>query len=370
MLRARIAIVGGGLSGLYAAALLQARGIQDYVLLEARSAFGGRLMSASPGSGAGRFDLGATWFWPDLQPDLLRLVQELGLVSFAQPERGGTLLEYASGQPPSRVDGPDTATPALRLAGGMTALTDALRARLDASRLRVGHAVTHLRRLEGEIEVLASDGHGATTRHRVAQVLLALPPRLAAHGIDFSPPLPPALLQSWRACATWMAPHAKYLAVYDAPFWRTQGLCGAARSAVGPMVEIHDASAHGSDSGALFGFLGVPARVRHRMAEGELQARCRAQLVRLFGPQAAAPRAEYLKDWAGDPHTAVAADQEPGDHHMLQLDSTPATGAWQGRLIGIASEWSPAFSGYVAGALDAAQRGVDRLLAPAPPVPH
>ena len=39
---ARIAIIGGGLSGLYAAALLEQHGIQDYVLLEARETFGGR----------------------------------------------------------------------------------------------------------------------------------------------------------------------------------------------------------------------------------------------------------------------------------------------------------------------------------------
>lgn len=39
MKAARIAIIGGGLSGLYAASLLEQRGIEDYVLFEARTAY-------------------------------------------------------------------------------------------------------------------------------------------------------------------------------------------------------------------------------------------------------------------------------------------------------------------------------------------
>ena len=38
-------IVGAGLSGLYAAYLLERQGRQDYVLLEARDVLGGRIAS-------------------------------------------------------------------------------------------------------------------------------------------------------------------------------------------------------------------------------------------------------------------------------------------------------------------------------------
>lgn len=41
----RIAIVGAGLSGLYAAYLLERQGITDYVLLEGREILGGRIGS-------------------------------------------------------------------------------------------------------------------------------------------------------------------------------------------------------------------------------------------------------------------------------------------------------------------------------------
>lgn len=360
MLTARVAIVGGGLSGLYAAALLEERGIHDYVLLEARDAPGGRILSLPSRPGRERYDLGATWFWPAMQPGLQRMVQALGLETFAQHEDGDMLLEQSRLHAPRRVDGYRSAPAALRVAGGMGALIDALRRRLAADRLLTGHLVRGLRHAGECIEVQAEDGQGRAFSCRAAQVLLAVPPRLAAGTIEFTPALPDALAQQWRGCATWMAPHAKYLAVFDRPFWRGQGLSGEARSAAGPMAEIHDASAP-DGHGALFGFLGVPASARQRMSEADLLAQCRAQLVRLFGEGAQSPRDEHLKDWAADPHVAVAADRHPGEHQAAGLPAMARSGAWRGRLVGIASEWSPEFPGYVAGAVDAARRGVEAL---------
>lgn len=351
----RVAIVGGGLSGLYAAMLLEERGIHDYLLLEARERFGGRILS-EPSTAADRFDLGATWFWPALQPELARLVQRLGLTTFAQHEDGDMLLEHAPAHAPRRVDGYRSEPAALRIEGGMGALTDALAQRLAADRRLTNCRVRCLRHAGACIEAEAGGAPGIL---RADHVLLAVPPRLAADTIECTPALPDALARSWQGCATWMAPHAKYVAVFDQPFWRRQGLSGEARSAVGPMAEIHDASAPGGPA-ALFGFLGVPAPLRRRVSEADLRAHCRAQLVRLFGAAAQSPRAEFLKDWASDPCTA-AADQYPADHQAAELPSTARSGAWSGRLTGIASEWSPAFPGYAAGALDAARRGVEAL---------
>lgn len=368
MLTARIAIIGGGLSGLYAAYLLEQRGIRDYVLLEARDALGGRIVSVSPAASteeqrlSEQYDLGATWFWPAVQPDLQTLVQQLGLQSFEQQEDGDMLLERSRTHAPSRTAGYRSAPVGRRLEGGMAALIDALRLHLAADRLMTNCHVKRLRHLGDCVEVEADGTQGREIAYRVAHVLLAVPPRLAASMIHFEPPLPEELARPWRHCATWMAPHAKYVAVFDDPFWREQGLSGEARSAVGPMTEIHDASAP-ARHGALFGFLGVPAAVRQKIPEEELRAHCRSQLVRLFGERAASPRAEYLKDWASDRYTAVAADQEPGNHQAARLPSSASSGVWSERLVGMASEWSPEFSGYVAGALDAANRAVAGLMA-------
>lgn len=361
-----VAIVGGGVSGLCAAYLLEQRGLKDVLLLEARPALGGRIVSVQvPGllddaalAETNRFDLGPSWFWPAAQPQLDALVAELGLERFEQHETGDMVVERSMAGSPVRTRGYASAPPSMRLVGGMAALTDALRQRLRSTRVLTGQVVRHLHSSADAVEVDSEDAAGHISRWNAQHVLLALPPRLVAERIDFTPELPPALARAWRHTATWMAPHAKYVAVFDKPFWREQGLSGEARSACGPMVEIHDASAPGG-SAALFGFVGVTARARANLPPDVLRAHCRAQLARLFGQQAALPQADFLKDWAQEPHTATAADVDGPAEHAQAPDAAASSGAWLGRLTGVGSEWSPLFPGYLAGAIDAASRGVE-----------
>lgn len=224
---AGIAIVGAGLSGLYAACRLERLGIRDYIVLEARDTHGGRIASF----GADGVDLGPAWYWPDYQPALDGVIRELGLRTFAQHETGDTMIERSPTEPPLRVRGYVNMPASLRLHGGMAALADALRRGLDASRIVTGHAVRRLRRIDRHVELDAQDHAGNAVTWRARHVLLALPPRLAAHTIAFEPALPPALAADWRATPTWMASHAKYVALYDRPFWRALGLSGEGRSA-------------------------------------------------------------------------------------------------------------------------------------------
>ncbi len=365
---ARIAIVGGGLAGLVAAWRLQQQGVRDVVLFEARAALGGRILSVDArGSrvdtalpALDRFDLGPSWFWPALQPQLDRLVTELGLARFQQHEDGDMLVERSAQQRPQRMRGYASEPPSMRLAGGTGALVAALHARLDAAVVRIGQTVRRLRCESTHLALSVDDGAGVTTTWKIERVLLAMPPRLAATRLQFDPPLPPELARRWQGTPTWMAPHAKYVAVYDTPFWREQGLSGGARSSAGPMGEIHDVSMPGGHA-ALFGFVGVPAPVRSRVGDDVLRTHCRAQLARLFGERARTPLGDALKDWAADPLTATDDDQDGAGHHAAAPPCT-ADGAWQGRLIGIGSEWSAQFPGYLAGAVDAAEQGVRQIV--------
>lgn len=372
---ARIAIVGGGLSGLYAAWRLQQQGVHDHVVLEARGLLGGRILGADAmGQAVGpesheidRFDLGPTWFWPGVQPQLDRVVDALRLQRFEQFEDGDMVVERSPRDPPARMRGYRSAPPSMRLVGGVGALIEALRRPLQAGRVLTGHTVRHLR-IEGRHVEVHCESAGSEAICRVEHVLLALPPRLTVHTIAFTPALPLPLARQWRSTDTWMAPHAKYVAIYETPFWREQGLSGEARSACGPLAEIHDASMLDGHA-ALFGFVGVPARMRRGIADDVLKGHCRAQLGRLFGPQALVPVADVLKDWAADAYTATEADLDGGGQHPEAPGSVADDGPWQGRLTGIGSEWSPQFPGYLAGAVDAAEQGVQAWLASASPNP-
>lgn len=367
MQKIRIAIIGGGLSGLYAAWLLEQNGIKDYVLLEARNRLGGRILSpaANPaldsGNTSDRIDLGPSWFWPDYQPQLDRLVRELGLARFEQAEDGDMMVEHSPHDAPIRRRGFRNMPTSMRLVGGMDALVVALTNRLNPARRHIGHVVRSLS-LEHEHIVLDCRTETAEACWQAEHVLLAMPPRLVAGTLGFSPALPASLSAEWHATATWMAPHAKYVAVYAQPFWHMEGLSGEARSMVGPLGEIHDASMP-VGSAALFGFFQLPAVARRAMPEAELRQRCRQQLARIFGPQAASPVAEFIQDWAQDDYTSTASDLHAVSQHAVAPTAGVQTGLWQQRITGIASEWSPNYPGYVAGAIEAAALGVNTWLA-------
>src|SRR3546814_19629217 len=93
-MRTDVAIVGGGLAGLVAARSLHQAGT-EFILLEARERLGGRILSAGTAGepSADGFDLGPSWFWPDLQTGLDALVPELGLPLFTQPAHGHIRLK-------------------------------------------------------------------------------------------------------------------------------------------------------------------------------------------------------------------------------------------------------------------------------------
>ena len=178
-----IVIVGGGLSGLYAAFLLEQKGIA-YRLLEARDTLGGRIAVAkSSGMTHAKpavfdkkaadndpsnkvsdntesnnvFDLGPSWFWPDYQPQLSSLIESLNLSRFAQFEEGDMMVERAADQPPVRMQGYKSTPPSMRLVGGMAALIEALYARLDTRCIMTNQTVRQLTKTDGHIEVQSED---------------------------------------------------------------------------------------------------------------------------------------------------------------------------------------------------------------------
>ena len=344
-------IIGGGLSGLAVAERLQDQG-HDYMLLEARSRFGGRIMTHRFDDGY--FDMGPAWFWPG-QPRIAALIDRLELIKFDQFSDGALLFENERGQV-QRVNAMSPMQGSWRLEGGLARLTDALADRLPDDRKRLNAAVTKMDLSGGRCVAILSTGEHVTAD----RVVLALPPRLVAD-IAFSPRMPAEVTSAMQGIATWMAGQAKAVAVYDTPFWRARGLSGDAMSRSGPLVEIHDASPRKGGPYALFGFIGVPPDAREN--EQSLRRKIRHQLERLFGPDAAEPRKLYIKDWARDPRTATDADKMPLSDHPTYGLPPAMTNLWNGKLLFAGTEVAATFGGYIEGALEAAD-DVLRILCP------
>ena len=140
-----VLIIGGGLAGLVCAHRLQQAGV-DCAVLEARDRPGGRILTvdATGQPAADGFDLGPSWYWPALQPDLQALVEELGLENFRQHDRGAILLQRWPGEAPLRHAGLRPEPQSMRVAGGTGALIAALARRLPDGCLRTGNRVQRL----------------------------------------------------------------------------------------------------------------------------------------------------------------------------------------------------------------------------------
>lgn len=341
-----ILIVGGGLCGLSLARQLQAAGC-DWQLVEARDRWGGRILTeVVDGQG---YDLGPSWFWPG-QPRIESLLKQLELSRFDQVYQGDLIYQDETGQV-QRGQGMASMQGSWRLKGGLAKLIDKLVAALPAERLHPGTTISKL--TEGtDISVAIEASTDNAVVFKANQVVLALPPRIASQ-LDFSPALSEQAIKAAKEIPTWMAGHAKAVAIYNAPFWKEHGLSGDAMSRRGPLAEIHDASPAEGGPYALFGFVGTPANHRNGN-EDALKEAIYNQLGQLFGEEGAAPERLLLQDWAFDPYTAIELDQIPLHRHPTYARPDVLTNLWNGRLHFGSTEMGAQFGGFLEGALEVA----------------
>jgi len=339
-----VVVVGAGPAGLRAAGLLHAAG-RSVVVLEARDRVGGRLLSVR--SDGRRFDLGATWFWPN-ERRVSALVTELDLDVFPQHLDGDMMYQPLTG--PQRIEGNQLDVPAGRFGGGAQSLPEALAGLLPDDLVRLGEPVHSIRTERDRIEVNAD-----RSRWSAAQVILAVPPAIAVASIGIDR-LDDAVGAVAAATPVWMGGTVKVVAGYARPFWRDVGLAGSAFSHVGPLREIHDMSGPGGMPAALFGFAqpGPDAAPPERDAVVD-------QLAALFGPEAAAPTELWIHDWRLEPFTVLPevlglSDYTTYGHRAFEQPSLA------GRLHWASTETATEAPGHIEGALAAAERAVAAVL--------
>jgi len=177
-----------------------------------------------------------------MQAQLAALVGELGLPTFPQNSDGDVVFQRMSREAPQRYRGMTQEPQSMRLVGGMGILVRVIASSLPAESLRLDSRLTRLTLTDDAVEARFVEAGGTEENVSASHVILALPPRLLEATMSFSPALGEATAARWRGTPTWMAPHAKFFALYDRPFWRDAGLSGTAQSMVGPLAEIHDAT--------------------------------------------------------------------------------------------------------------------------------
>jgi len=346
-------IIGGGLSGIYAAYLLSQRN-KSFVVLEARDRIGGRILSPEH---QGFFsDLGPSWYWPAIHPKMAHLIQALDLKGYRQFEEGTGRFQGPDGAVHT-VSGYPMEPLSWRLSGGMIALITKLCEDIPVNTIRLNHPVCKIeKRSESVLVSVGELEKEPWSRFRSKKVILALPPRLAAATILFNPDLSHNLTQAMLKIGTWMAGQAKFCALYKEPFWRQTGLSGQAFSQCGPLGEIHDGSNNRQVPYGLTGFVGIPAV--HRNHQQRLSEAIFSQLSSIYGKPAAQPTIFFYQDWARERFTSTQFDQPPMYEHPLYHPPAGQTSIWDGTIHFAGTETANQHGGYLEGALTAAERAV------------
>ena len=359
-----VIVIGAGLSGLTAAVTLHRAGAQVQVV-EAAPRIGGRIQTVrDPVSGDALGDLGPTWVWPKYQPVVSAWIKELNLKTFEQFNDGAAVI---AGYGPTLQRQPLPAQDGMRrIAGGPQAMIDALRDRLPPDMIRTAAPVTAITKgPPPHIAVTLASGEVITAQN----VILATPLRIAAR--LHLPWATSELLEALRATPTWMATHAKAVALFKAPIWRHAGLSGRIASRIGPLVEAHDhtaADTAGTDttgtdtaSAAIFGFVGWSPEARQRDPDG-LRHAILDQLTQCFGPDAT-PDTLVIQDWANQSYITTELDRtHPATGHDIGPDILRQAHL-ERRLRFAASEASDQSPGLIEGALARGQTAAADLIA-------
>jgi len=353
-----VIIIGGGIAGLYSAYQLQLLNI-PYLLLEAKSQLGGRILAAqSTASSDVSFDLGPTWIFPH-QPKIQTLVKSLNLPMFEQYTKGDVLYQADSIGKPQQIAGAGEMQ-LFRLRHGMYTLINALHKQLDPNSVLLNHRVTELKKSNGRW-YLVVDNNGQLKHFSSEHIMAAMPPRMVAHHLTPELWADKTLINRLNSVPTWMAGQAKFIATFKDAFWRNANLSGQCFSRVGPMVEIHDASAADNSSPALFGFIGVPYSSRSQISTEQLKQACIKQLAYFYGDDAYNATAYFIKDWAKDEFVADKNDlTQPSQHPDFnftglneQLNSL--------NIHFVASEFAKQEAGYLEGAINAVDEVIELL---------
>jgi monoamine oxidase len=273
--------------------------------------------------------------------------EELSLLFFLYYVRSGNSLEELWGE--------EDAAQAFHVPGSMHQLAGRIGADLR-DRLVLGSPVSAIAQDGAGVTVVADSG-----RWRAGRAIVAVPLPLAGR-IRYDPPLP-----ARRDALTQRSPMGaviKYWVAYREPFWRRRGMNAMVTSDSPPTDGFFDASPPDSSVGLLVGFIearsalqwtGRPMDERRSLIVG--------RVAELLGPEGA-DATDYVDcDWPSDPWTRGCYGANMGPGVLTSLG--PALREPCGLVHWAGTETSPAWSGYIEGAIRSGERAAAEVLAAA-----
>jgi monoamine oxidase len=334
------------------------------VVWETRDRVGGRTWSPPLGPDSLHLDLGAAWHWAE-HSRVQDLAEQLGIERVPQHEPGIALYEPRAEQPVQRFAWHETPPPSWRLQGGTQVLAEKLSAQLSHGTVKLRHRVTDACQTDTGVQVHVAGPNGPSSTI-VARLIVAVPPRLVAHTIDFDPALPDTLTSAQRNTPTWMAASGKAVATFADAFWRQQGIDGRVVSHAGPVAHWHDAVAPDGRA-ALAGFL-HPTGLQTLATDGReaLHEAIRNQLAHCFGDDAPAPTAIATSNWRTDDATTPPGVAPMQVEHPPTPPPVLAAPCWNGRLLWASAETAAEHPGYLDGAIEAGGRAAEQVFEASP----
>ncbi len=343
-----VIIIGAGLSGLLTAYRLQEQGI-PYTILEARSRIGGRIHTLYNEKQA-PVEMGATWFG-DYHTEVVRLLEELDIPRFTQHMDATVFYEPVGSNGAQQVEIPPQAA-SYRVAGGTSALINAIYDKLDSANVLLNQSVKSIRYLNNKVQVLSKKTFEGDV------VVLALPPKLWASQISFEPQLSDNLKQLSLQTHTWMEDSIKVAITYPTPFWKEAQKPSSLFSNIGPVTEFYNHENIEKSKFALCGFINASYS---KLRNEERQKLVINQLVTVFGTSAQEYTAYHECVWSKEPQTHVVS-KSPLFPHQNNGNPLFRESLWNNSLFISSSESAKEFPGYMDGAISSANETATKII--------
>jgi monoamine oxidase len=241
-----------------------------------------------------------------------------------------------------------------RVQGGTQGIAIAAANRLGRKRVLLNQPVTRISQGARSVYVYADK---ATVKAQ--RVVVAIPPNLAGR-IIYEPQLSAARDQLTQRMP--VGSLIKTIAVYDAPFWRDQGLNGQVTCTDQAVGATFDASPASGTPGVMLGFIdGDQARALDDASDAARATAAIKCYTDYFGKQAANPRMYFDQVWAREIYTGgcPVGIMPPG----VMTEYGAALRAPWGRIHWAGTETATVWTGYMDGAVQSGKRAAAEVLA-------